>query len=190
MDRRIENAVGIIQGELHRNLRVLELARRVHLSPWHFIRLFKAETSYSPKQYVRQVKMKQAEELLSESFLSVKEIAANLGFEDRSQFSRYFKRFCGCAPTEFRARGERTLLIATLATEKQHAPLIESCSSLASNLVFSSPTSQRDRIERCGSAFRRAWLEKQTASVLFSKKPAAHAGPDFRGRERRRGHRL
>lgn len=103
MDRRIETALGIIRDELHRNPQVRELAHHVHLSRWHFIRLFKAETSLSPKQYVRNLRMQHAEELLDQSFLSVKEIAARLGFEDRSQFSHDFKKLRGCAPTKFRA---------------------------------------------------------------------------------------
>jgi AraC-like DNA-binding protein len=103
MDRRIETALGIIKDGFHRNPQVRELAHRVHLSRWHFIRLFKAETSLSPKQYVRNLRMQEAEELLRQSFLSVKEIAASLGFEDRSQFSRDFKKFRGSAPTKFRA---------------------------------------------------------------------------------------
>ena len=104
MDRRIETAIEIMREGLHRNLPVRELASEVHLSRWHFIRLFKAETSFSPKQYVLNLKMEQAEQLLNESFLSVKEIAASLGFENRSQFSREFKKFRGCAPKAFRAR--------------------------------------------------------------------------------------
>jgi two-component system, response regulator YesN len=104
MDRRIEIALGIIKDEFYRNPQVRELAHQVHLSPWYFIRLFKAETSLSPKQYVRNLRMQQAEELLSQSFLSVKEIAASLGLEDRSQFSRDFKKLRGCPPTKFRAR--------------------------------------------------------------------------------------
>ena len=104
MDRRIEIALEIIKDEFYRNPQVRELAHHVHLSRWYFIRLFKAETSLSPKQYVRNLRMQQAEELLSQSFLSVKEIAASLGFEDRSQFSRDFKKLRGCAPSKFRAR--------------------------------------------------------------------------------------
>ena len=110
MDRRIETAIEIMREGLHRNLPMQDIASEVHLSRWHFIRLFKAETSFSPKQYALSLKMKQAEQLLNESFLSVKEIAASLGFEDRSQFSREFKKFRGCAPTAFRAlRGTSTV---------------------------------------------------------------------------------
>jgi AraC-like DNA-binding protein len=46
--------------------------------------------------------MKQAEALLSGSFLSVKEIAASVGVGDRSHFSRDFKKSYGHAPTRFR----------------------------------------------------------------------------------------
>lgn len=106
MDRRIETAIRIMHVETHCNLPIAELAQRVNLSSWHFIRLFKAETSKSPKYYIRHLRMKQAEQLLSESFLSVKEIAAKVGFGDRSHFSRDFKRLFGQAPAAFRANNK------------------------------------------------------------------------------------
>ena len=107
MDRRIEAALEVIHKETQRNVPVRELAQQVRLSTGHFIRLFKTETSLSPRQYVRYLRMKQAEALLNRSFLSVKEIAASLGVGDRSHFSRDFKKIYGDAPTTFRDR-ERT----------------------------------------------------------------------------------
>jgi AraC family transcriptional regulator len=107
MDQRIKAAITIIRRESHRNLAISDLARRVNLSPWHFGHLFAAETCSSPKQYMRRLKMNEAQKLLIESFLSVKEIAAELGFGDRSHFSRDFKRFCGQTPSEFRGSEER-----------------------------------------------------------------------------------
>jgi transcriptional regulator GlxA family with amidase domain len=106
MDRRIEVAIKIMQADRAHSLPISEIARHVHLSPWHFIRLFKAETSVSPKRYLHQLKLKRAEELLGESFLSVKEVAANLGFGDRSNFSREFKKMSGLTPSEFRIHGK------------------------------------------------------------------------------------
>jgi len=104
MDRRIEAAIESIHSDIQQNIPVPELARQVRLSTGYFIRLFKAETSFSPKQYVRCLRMKQAEALLDGSFLSVKEIAASLGVGDRSHFSRDFKKFYGRNPTDFRDR--------------------------------------------------------------------------------------
>lgn len=107
MDRRIEAAIRIIQMEESRHLAIADLARRVGLSPWHFIRLFKAETSFTPKQYLLNARLKHAQQLLGHSFLSVKEVAANVGFDDRSHFSRAFKNINGEAPTNFREHQRR-----------------------------------------------------------------------------------
>jgi transcriptional regulator GlxA family with amidase domain len=104
MDRRVEAAIEMIHNDIHQNVSVHELAREVRLSTGHFIRLFKAETSFSPRQYVRCLRMKQAEGLLNGSFLSVKEIAASLGVGDRSHFSRDFKKLYGRTPAHFRDR--------------------------------------------------------------------------------------
>ena len=104
MDRRIDAAIKIIHNEMNQNIPVRELAQQVRLSTGHFILLFKAETSLSPKQYVRNIRMRQAEALLNDSFLSVKEIAASIGVGDRSHFSRDFKKIHGHAPTTFRDR--------------------------------------------------------------------------------------
>ncbi len=50
------------------------------------------------------LRMREAQRMLSETFLSVKEIRAKLGNIDRSHFNREFKNFCGLTPTEFRRR--------------------------------------------------------------------------------------
>jgi AraC family transcriptional regulator len=102
MDRRISVAIQIVQLEHNRNVSIRELARRVNLSPWHFTHLFRAETSISPKQFIRDYKLELAAQLLRESFLSVKEVAATVGIGDRSHFSRDFKRVHGCAPSTAR----------------------------------------------------------------------------------------
>jgi transcriptional regulator GlxA family with amidase domain len=103
MDRRIEAALRMMHRD-PRNLRTADVACSVNLSMWHFAHLFKTETSVSPKRYMRNLKMKEAERLLDESFLSVKEIAAKVAIGDRSHFSRDFKRISGHSPSNFRVR--------------------------------------------------------------------------------------
>jgi transcriptional regulator GlxA family with amidase domain len=103
MDTRIELAIKIMHVESLENVPICQLARRVNLSPWHFAHLFKRETSRSTKQYVRDLKIRRAQDLLGSTFLSVKEIAAKVGFGDRSHFSRDFKKLCGQNPSAFRA---------------------------------------------------------------------------------------
>jgi AraC family transcriptional regulator len=97
----------MMQNNKAQNLQIRDLARQVNLSPWHFVHLFKAATSISPKRYVQRLKMNKAEALLKGSFLSVKEITGLVGFNDRSHFSRDFKRMFGQSPSEFRANSSR-----------------------------------------------------------------------------------
>jgi AraC family transcriptional regulator len=102
MDRRILVAIQIVRLERNRNVSIRELAGRVNLSPCHFTHLFRAETSISPKQFIRDYKLELAAQLLRESFLSVKEVAATVGIGDRSHFSRDFKKVHGCVPSTAR----------------------------------------------------------------------------------------
>lgn len=104
MDRRIEAAIEIMRHEPDGNLPVREIAIRVRLSRWRFIHLFKAEMALTPKQYMVRIRMRRAEHLLQDSFLSIKEIAAEAGFADPSHFSRECKRHCGVTPSQIRER--------------------------------------------------------------------------------------
>jgi len=107
MDRRIEAAIEIMRREPGGNLPVREIASKVRLSRWRFIHLFKAETKLTPKQYMVRIRMRRAEHLLQNSFLSIKEIAAEAGFADPSHFSRECKRHWGVSPSQIRERQRR-----------------------------------------------------------------------------------
>src|ERR1700756_5228687 len=104
MDRRIRVAVERLHADLCTRTSVAELARSVNMSRWRFCHLFKIEMSESPSHYVGTLRMREAQKMLSETFLSIKEIRAKLGNIDRSHFSREFKKLCGLTPTEFRKR--------------------------------------------------------------------------------------
>ena len=104
IDRRIQAVVEHLHANLCVRISVADLARSVNMSRWHFCHLFKAEMSQSPSHYMRTLKMREAQRMLLETFLSVKEIRATLGNIDRSHFSREFRNYCGLTPTEFRRR--------------------------------------------------------------------------------------
>jgi transcriptional regulator GlxA family with amidase domain len=104
VDRRVSAALEVIDSNLHERISIIELARAVNLSRWRFCRLFKTETSLSPSVYIGTLRMLEAEKMLVETFLSVKEIRAELGNLDRTHFSRAFKKFRGLTPAQFRRR--------------------------------------------------------------------------------------
>lgn len=102
MDQRVQRIVLTINENLARESILDELARSVNLSPSRMYHLFKADIGVSTKQYIKMMRMLRAKELLSTSFLSVKEITSMIGAGDESHFVRDFKKGCSLTPTQYR----------------------------------------------------------------------------------------
>jgi len=101
----------VSQGLIHRarlliraepQLKVADIATRLKVGYPTLHRCFLRETGLSPKQYHEQLRFARAEELLAGTKLSVKEIAAHLGFYSAFHFSRRFKDLRHVAPTQWR----------------------------------------------------------------------------------------
>ena len=85
-----------------RNLTTYELAKVCHLHPTHFIRTFKLKMAQTPQQYILNMRMEYAKNLLSNTTLPVTEISEQIGFNDTAHFSKAFKNFYSITPTQFR----------------------------------------------------------------------------------------
>lgn len=81
---------------------VTDLADVASLSVSHFMRLFKQCFDTSPVNYVIQLRLLHACELLRETSASVGEIAYDVGFKDSNYFTRQFKQIIGRTPTQYR----------------------------------------------------------------------------------------
>lgn len=97
-----------MEQDLASDLLVNDLSKRVNLSPTRLQQLFKRETGQSPSQYLRGLRMKRAEQLLQDTFLTIKEIMFQCGVKDPSHFTRDFKRRYGMTPTDFRLSSRRS----------------------------------------------------------------------------------
>lgn len=82
--------------------RLPDLARSLGVSYSWFRRMFAHHTGLSPHQYRLQLRVGRARALLSESTLTVKEVAFRCGFESEQYFCRLFRRKTGLAPGEWR----------------------------------------------------------------------------------------
>ncbi|MGH9426440.1 MAG: helix-turn-helix domain-containing protein, partial [Terriglobia bacterium] len=99
---RVQTVMNFMSANLHRKVSLSELASVVNLSSSHFSRLFKAEAGISPGEYLIRLKMEEARHLLATSFLSVKQIMALVGYGNRINFARLFRRYFDLAPSEYR----------------------------------------------------------------------------------------
>ena len=87
-----------VRGELS----LSEFAQSVNLSVWRLCHIFKSDVGMPPIRYLRLLRMERAKDLLESSFLSVKEIAFQVGLNDESHFVRDFKATYGFSPALYR----------------------------------------------------------------------------------------
>jgi len=81
-----------------------DIARAVGLSTSHFSRLFHRRTGLRFKEYVNEVRLRQAWRDLRETDEPITRLAFDAGFRSISQFNRQFKAHAGMSPREFRRR--------------------------------------------------------------------------------------
>ncbi|WP_300793678.1 AraC family transcriptional regulator [uncultured Bacteroides sp.] len=99
---KINQAKIIMRESLHDNKPLQCIAHELGMSYSWFRKYFKEQTGISPNQYLQQLKLIVAKEMLGGSELSISEIAYNLGFESVSHFSFFFKNKEGITATDFR----------------------------------------------------------------------------------------
>jgi AraC-like DNA-binding protein len=101
----IERAIARIQSEFDRELNMTLLAQELGVSYSWFRHAFTAHTGLSPHQYLLELRLVRARNLLAETELSVKEIAVQTGFVDEFYFSRLFRQKLNLTPSQWRNRG-------------------------------------------------------------------------------------
>ncbi len=81
---------------------IRDLALEFHLSPSYLQRLFKHETGVSMREWLSEQRLVRAARLLTNSYMSVKEIAHTIGYEHASSFIRAFERRFTQPPARYR----------------------------------------------------------------------------------------
>ena len=102
---RLRRVTEHIEDNLDKPLHLSELAGVVHMSPWHFARLFKNSTGVPPHRYVVQQRIARARAFLERPETSIADVAHAVGFRTMSHFTTVFRRVVGVTPAAYRARG-------------------------------------------------------------------------------------
>jgi AraC-like DNA-binding protein len=90
---------------IHENISTIrpeDLAKMMCMSYSRFRKTFKEYTGFAPSQFIQEVKIKTAKEMLTNTFMSVKEIAYELGFENKDYFFTVFRKLTGMTPIHYR----------------------------------------------------------------------------------------
>jgi AraC-like DNA-binding protein len=102
LSRAVADGISLIQARYSQPLLLEDIAASVGLSPYHFARLFKAQTKFAPHEFLIVTRIDRAKILLKMSPRSIKEIGFDCGFRSEVHFVSTFKRKTGFTPTEFR----------------------------------------------------------------------------------------
>ncbi len=98
-----------IQRNMDKYIKISDVTEALNISQAHLCRIMKRDFGKSFTEYVNDLKVDKAKELLATTNFSVSEISSKLGFEDSNYFSRLFKKKTGENTTAYRKRERKNI---------------------------------------------------------------------------------
>ena len=98
----VEKAIAFMYDNYHRPLQIGEIADHAALSRYYFARRFQKETGWTPKEYLANIRIDAAREMLAEDNIPISQIADACGFINIPHFTSFFKKRTGQTPAAFR----------------------------------------------------------------------------------------
>lgn len=102
----VQKIVDIVQEESQQDFNLSLLAEELHINVVYLGQLFKKETQSSFSQYLNQIRIRKAQQLLLHTEKNIAEIAEEVGYNNTNYFSKMFKKLNGLIPKEFREKYE------------------------------------------------------------------------------------
>lgn len=98
----VRPALEYIRSHYATPMKISEIASVCHISESHFRRLFEENIGMTPVEYLNQVRIRKACDLIKKTGNSMEEIAVKVGFTTTSTFNRNFKRITGTSPYQWK----------------------------------------------------------------------------------------
>ncbi|MDF2542914.1 MAG: AraC family transcriptional regulator [Herbinix sp.] len=95
-------ALDYIQNNYTYDIKITDVAKHLSMDRTYLYKLFMTHIKVSPQQYLIRFRLDIAQKLLSETDLTVTEIAYSCGFRDASSFNKHFKNLLNITPTKYR----------------------------------------------------------------------------------------
>jgi AraC family transcriptional regulator len=106
-EKRVADVIGYLGEHFSEPCTLGDLARRTGLSPYHFLRIFRATTGLTPHQHLLRARLRAGAAWLAQTKMPVTEVALGTGFQDLSNFTRSFRAEYDLSPTQYRNRSKR-----------------------------------------------------------------------------------
>ena len=97
-----------MEKHLATKIEVENIACAAFMSRFHFIRMFKQAYGITPRQYLRDLRLSKAKELLKQG-VSVTQVCFEVGYSSLPTFSNAFKRSMGCSPLVYQKMNKSNL---------------------------------------------------------------------------------
>lgn len=97
----IRQSKAFMEKHYAQKLELDDLAQAAFMSRFHYVRIFKQLYGLTPRNYLRDMRIAKAKELLKQGH-SITDTCADVGYESLSTFSNTFKKSTGYSPREFR----------------------------------------------------------------------------------------
>ncbi len=98
----LRQVLDYVRSHLSQDLSIVDLAQVAGMSLYYFLRLFKKSMHYTPRQYIIQMRIERAQELLRSRELSIADIALQCGFTNQSHFTNVFRQLTETTPKAYR----------------------------------------------------------------------------------------
>jgi AraC-like DNA-binding protein len=97
----VEDIKNYILHHYQHSITLEDLAQEIERTPNHTSYTFKKVTGFSPIEYLHQVRISKAKDLMLSGHMPIREVAERTGFCDQAYFNRIFHKVTGCSPTAF-----------------------------------------------------------------------------------------
>lgn len=114
--QRIADAINYIQNNFKAQPGLEEIAEKVHLSPYHFQRLFTEWAGTSPKKFLQYISIEYAKSLLKDNRVTLFEAAFETGLSGTSRLHDLFVNIEGMSPAEYKNGGKNLIINYSFAS--------------------------------------------------------------------------
>lgn len=157
--KRIEEAINYINSNFKNQPNLDEVAKQMHLSPFHFQRLFSQWAGVSPKKFLQYISVQYAKQILKERELSLAETAHKTGLSGTGRLHDLFINIEGMTPGEYKNGGENlkinysfaespfgNILVASTAKGICHMAFIENKEEALQALMNKFPNAEYNQL--------------------------------------------